>query len=600
MATAVLPGSLTLSQPQDKYIYSHSFISLLQTNDPPTNPDATRTMMAQAADDIAVAERKIASLRSQIMEKEAEIYALRQVIDDCTAVLSPIRRLPTDLVLEIFRFVVPERYNVFDITRGPWLVTRICKRWRTLACTYGALWSSVHITNIASRATIRSLNEPVMLLQTALGRSSTFPLSVWFEYGTKKKWSDYANFEDEYDSEDSLSSTDSDNGEFSASIDGEDDDQEDSNEEESDYESTVDSVDTMVDRQLVKVLIQHSHQLQYLNIEVASPSILKCLRSLHGRLDRLEKVHISLPWDARDHNELQEAFTLAPKLCSVRLNGLSLESVLNFPLIQLKSLDHQPQRMYADVWLSTVQTILLQGSHLTDYAPPSPPKPYDSNMPWLCSYSIRTFRVNAWYVLDYFHLPGIDELRIRHFGWARDQSAGDTLAAFIQRSGCTLKKLHIRGIPDSILSAFPSLHNSLVELEITVTHSNERLLSGLSAFMRAPGHFSLLSRLEIKCSNEISWYPEVLYDSLKEIYAFVDGLWSARTKVRVEVCIDTSRFDVHRVCNVAKFKHLLDEGMDIAIFAVGKSKSWEDTTSEEEDDVLDLRNVLLEEDNSSD
>ncbi|KAK0202506.1 hypothetical protein DFS33DRAFT_906031 [Desarmillaria ectypa] len=598
MAATVPQVSLAPYRPQDKYIYPPSFTRLLQTNDPPAeDSDATRTipdMIAQAADDILLAEKEIASFQAKIMEKKAEIRALRRVIDDCNTVLSPIRRLPTDVVLEIFQSVVQEKYDVFDITNGPWLLTHICKPWRTLACTYGALWSSANITNAVSYGETLSVKDPAMLLWTALKRSGTFPLSVWFGYRTKKRWTQYE------ESEINLPSIDNNDGELSASADG--DDKESVLSNESGYEIIAQSLAALpIDCQLMKVLIQHSRQFRYLNIGVSSPLMLKCLRALHGRLDRLEIVHISLPWEAQIHNELQEAFTLAPKLRSVRLNQLSVDSALNFPLGQLRSLDHQLDSMRVDVWRSTVQTILLQGSHLTEYGPPSPPQPYNGEMPRFRSSVIRTFRVRAWYVLDYFHLPGIDELHIRHFGWARDKSAGDTLSAFIHRSGCTLKKLHLRGVPDSILSALPFVHKSLVDLEITVTHSNDRLLSELSTFMRTSGHFPLLSRLEIKCSNEICGFREVLSDCLQQIYAFVDSLWKAVTKVRVEVWFTTPNFRPHRVCNVRKFKSLLDEGLDIAVLAGRKSKPWEDTMGHEEgDDIVDLRDLLEEDDGQGD
>ncbi|KAK0466922.1 uncharacterized protein EV420DRAFT_1743492 [Desarmillaria tabescens] len=550
---AVPQESLAPHRLEDKYIYSPSFICLLQTNDPPdADTDATRAIsdtIAQAAEDTVLAEKEIATLQTKIKEKQAKIRALRRVIDDCNTVLSPIRRLPTDIVFEIFQSVVQDKYDVFDVTSGPWLLTHICKPWRTLACEYGALWSCVNVTNVMAYGETRPINEPVMLLRTALKRSGSFPLSVWFEYRTKKKWRQYE------ESEINLpGSLDSDNGELS-----DDDDENSILSTESGYEIVHSSFASLpIDCQLVKVLMQHSRQFQHLNIEVPSPPALKCLRVIHGRLDSLETVHISLPYEAWVHNELQETFALAPKLRVARLNRLSLDSVLDLPLSLLKSLDHQLEDMRAEVWLSTVQTILQKGSQLTEYAPPSPRKAYNSKMPRFRSSTIRTFHVRAWYVLDYFQLPGLDELHICHFGFARDPHGGDTLSAFIHRSGCALKKLCLRGVPDSIISAFPFVHKSLVDLDITITHSNDRLLS-----------------------------------DLKHLHAYG---WSlpAFIKTRDKMCGLKSGSSLPTSDPI---RRLLNEGLDIAILVGRKSKPWEDTMGREEgDEIVDVRDLFEEED----
>ncbi|KAK0214855.1 hypothetical protein IW262DRAFT_247388 [Armillaria fumosa] len=582
---------------QDKYLYPPSFSCLLRNNDPPpADLDVTCTipdMMVRAADDILLAKKEIQSLLVQIEEKKADILALNRVIDDCNAVLSPIRRLPTDIILEIFRAVVQERYDVFEITKGPWILTHVCKTWRDLACTYGALWSSANITNVRSQGKTLYLREPAMLLHTALKRSGTFLLSVWFDYKIKKNPRAYQV------SEIDLPSMDSNSGELSASTD-DDDESFLSNRRRCGVKGQS-FAKLPTDCQLVIVLRRHSRRLKHLNISISTPPALKCLRGLNGRLDRLETLQIYILFRDRIHTEIQESFSTAPMLHSVYLNDLPLASVLHLPLTQLTFLDHQLLSMRADEWRATVPIILLQGSRLTDYGPPSPPALYNSETPRIDNALIRTFRVRDLYVLDYFHLPGIYELHIYHFGRDTSQIAGDTLSDFIHRSRCTLRKLRLRGVPDSILSALPSVHKSLVDLEITVTPSNTKLLSGLTAFMCEPGHFPRLSRLEIKVSNDICYYDDSLSECLKQIYTLVDDLWNARTKVRLEVWFSTLDFSrAHRVCDVRKFRCLRDKGLDIAVFAARKSHWWDTIGHGDEEDVEALRDVLLDEDGQDD
>ncbi|KAK0214881.1 hypothetical protein IW262DRAFT_1496743, partial [Armillaria fumosa] len=104
MEDTVPPVFATASGPRQ--IPPPSFICLLQNNDPPSaDLDVTGTipdMMVHAADDIALAKNEIQSLWVQIKEKKVDIWALIRVLDDCNTVLSPIHRLSTDIILEIF------------------------------------------------------------------------------------------------------------------------------------------------------------------------------------------------------------------------------------------------------------------------------------------------------------------------------------------------------------------------------------------------------------------------------------------------------------------------------------------------------------------
>ncbi|KAK0229447.1 hypothetical protein EDD85DRAFT_850480 [Armillaria nabsnona] len=55
----------------------------------------------------------------------------------------PIESLPPEILCEIFLFAVQRLYRIFgDQYQGPWLPGRVCRRWRDIAWSCPALWSS--------------------------------------------------------------------------------------------------------------------------------------------------------------------------------------------------------------------------------------------------------------------------------------------------------------------------------------------------------------------------------------------------------------------------------------------------------------------------
>ncbi|KAK0459256.1 uncharacterized protein EV420DRAFT_310895 [Desarmillaria tabescens] len=72
--------------------------------------------------------------------------------------LAPVQRLPLELLFEIFTLAI-EPFNVF--TGGPWILGRVCRRWRQVAWSCPALWASFSVPRLSffkERASIALLN----------------------------------------------------------------------------------------------------------------------------------------------------------------------------------------------------------------------------------------------------------------------------------------------------------------------------------------------------------------------------------------------------------------------------------------------------------
>ncbi|KAK0488169.1 hypothetical protein EDD18DRAFT_1110534 [Armillaria luteobubalina] len=98
------------------------------------------------------------------------------------SILSPIRRLPPEILLIIFKeeqvtvgASADRYYEVTDASRGPWMLSRICRRWRALVISNPTLWSRPVII-LNRSATSKATTPP---LEVALARSGQSDLSFF-------------------------------------------------------------------------------------------------------------------------------------------------------------------------------------------------------------------------------------------------------------------------------------------------------------------------------------------------------------------------------------------------------------------------------------
>ncbi|KAJ7434902.1 hypothetical protein B0H11DRAFT_2115982 [Mycena galericulata] len=153
------------------------FKDILHTNAVPS--DAER----QTIRDFLVGPREeIAVLTDEIVVTQAlldELISKRAILDEFVAahlaLASPVRRVPTDIMQEIFVASLPSGQNS-TITEqdAPLLLCHICRAWRGLALSMPRLWASLHIVAPPNVRMI-SMNDTV---NSWLSRSGTLPLAI--------------------------------------------------------------------------------------------------------------------------------------------------------------------------------------------------------------------------------------------------------------------------------------------------------------------------------------------------------------------------------------------------------------------------------------
>ncbi|KAJ7034768.1 hypothetical protein C8F04DRAFT_1101067 [Mycena alexandri] len=131
---------------------------------------------------------QIAELQKSIDELTKEHDTIGDYVQAHRALLTPIRRIPLDILQEIFVACLPTHRNcVMSAKEAPVLLGRICSSWRALSLSTPRLWASLHIAEpVRTSDSLDSLHltlhaRRVEVTKTWLARSGQCPLSLSLE-----------------------------------------------------------------------------------------------------------------------------------------------------------------------------------------------------------------------------------------------------------------------------------------------------------------------------------------------------------------------------------------------------------------------------------
>ena len=124
------------------------FVSLLQNNDPPSEStilEVTESLKAPL-NELQGIEAEVQRLEELMETMKTKRQGVQKIINDHNIILSPVRRLPPDVLHEIFFHCLPTHRNpVMKSSESPLLLTRICSSWRYIALSSPQIWSKIHI-----------------------------------------------------------------------------------------------------------------------------------------------------------------------------------------------------------------------------------------------------------------------------------------------------------------------------------------------------------------------------------------------------------------------------------------------------------------------
>ncbi|KAJ7222863.1 hypothetical protein B0H12DRAFT_292912 [Mycena haematopus] len=167
---------------------------LLATNDAPSDREAleVRSIAETARKELRTNEAQLSLVLegrggsgTSMKTLRRQNASLRQTTESCRCILAPLRRIPRDILTLIFLLSTPpvsEARNLpwyQSLYCTPWTLGHVSRRWRAVALTSPALWSSIIIRDMDDE---KSAPYSLLMLEAQLTRSGTSPLDIVFDY----------------------------------------------------------------------------------------------------------------------------------------------------------------------------------------------------------------------------------------------------------------------------------------------------------------------------------------------------------------------------------------------------------------------------------
>ncbi|KAF7312083.1 ABC protein [Mycena indigotica] len=156
---------------------------LVTSNDPPSDSEVSDFLdiSADIAARIKAVDEEIHALRSRLKVFEQEQSLLYDRRMKAQRVLAPIRRLPPELLAEIFSMTMPpvyirSGYIPVGSNLSPWSLMHVCRHWRAVASSTPSLWE------VIAMLYDKSENEPVYplrLLEAHLQLARSLRIDFW-------------------------------------------------------------------------------------------------------------------------------------------------------------------------------------------------------------------------------------------------------------------------------------------------------------------------------------------------------------------------------------------------------------------------------------
>lgn len=341
---------------------------LLRSNDPPS--DEELSLIQQA---IGSAE---ASLED---DNERDSEPLANFVRTHKAILSPSRRLPPELIVEIFRHYIENTLDYSDLSEYtlPWALTHVCRRWRQIAVNTPTLWKSLPPLRLVGGMQNTELKRHIARISTLLERSSKEPISFFL---SKK-------------------------------------------------------VTPQLDDAILLLLFEHSERWERISLDI-SEDVCAHFARVKGRLSSLSSLTLRIHGESRPYVDM---FTVAPKLRDLNLASDSWSGVFQLPWSQLTNFTHETTNFES---LTTVLSSSAAGhlrslkfiANQTWIIAGHPPNVNPTTLPVLKSLYLQTpKRTDLRTLLNRFTAPALQDLSLRLFG---THTLIPEIRDLINRSGC--------------------------------------------------------------------------------------------------------------------------------------------------------------------
>ncbi|KAF7305703.1 hypothetical protein HMN09_00723500 [Mycena chlorophos] len=166
---------------------SSRFADKLGSNYCPTDNEALeiKDLISETKPQLTLLDTQIAALENSLAVLRAERQRVSGFIDAHQALLSPIRRLPDDLIREIcVACCIPtERNCVLSSSEAPILLGRVCSSWRAISLATPQLWARLYLPEPIFQGVLRvsdkrRFEQRIAAARQWLARSGQCPLAI--------------------------------------------------------------------------------------------------------------------------------------------------------------------------------------------------------------------------------------------------------------------------------------------------------------------------------------------------------------------------------------------------------------------------------------
>ncbi|KAJ7155877.1 hypothetical protein C8R46DRAFT_1116707 [Mycena filopes] len=397
--------------------------TLLNSNKPPLDGESrpVKAVISKIDEKLASLVDTMAALRERLKELEEEHASLSSYRAQNLAIISPLRRLPFEVLGEIFSWTLEpvsdarNRPIGFSPMYSPWVLTHVSQRWRVVAVSSSALWSLFML--IFDDALYQY---PMAMLETQLERARNLKIHFYGSQAAKSQ-------------------------------------------------SQID---------IFRYLAAHAARWEELSVELTS-DLVPLLDALQDRLPVLRRL--SVAWAEAESQEgvhSIDSFQSAPSLVDVAVSNCHRFVSIPFPSNQLTCYDlDAPWSVHNNLLVAAPN--LVQARVTADFdTQPWPPASTIIRLLYL-----RRLYVSDTRVLVYLHLPMLEELVLEPRN-GDGPSILEHLQDALQRSPFPLRKLLFIGCPDaysltSILQKLPMLAKLAMIIEPETAHKSWPSWNGL-------------------------------------------------------------------------------------------------------------------------
>ncbi|KAK7044539.1 hypothetical protein R3P38DRAFT_2879357 [Favolaschia claudopus] len=173
--------------------------ALLRSHHPPPPHLVSKSTVAAISEEVEVKAREILHLREALERAEAEYVTLKEHCTNLRSLLAPIRRLPSEILVQIFLFYEivrlevqaeetwdsvadEDRFSERELAelgrKGLLVLSRVCVRWHDIVLGTPKFWETFKINSSELWLKTKHGAKGIRLLKSALARGGDAPLDI--------------------------------------------------------------------------------------------------------------------------------------------------------------------------------------------------------------------------------------------------------------------------------------------------------------------------------------------------------------------------------------------------------------------------------------